>query len=99
MFALGHSIALVPIFRYLLQVTHDEELLSEEGAKLWIECRSSGDASPHEPSISSSVLELFSNPLVQDFVNWICAEDSEEDEEEEEEEVEEKIEEEDNNDL
>ncbi len=62
-------------------MAHDEELLSEEGAKLWIECRSSGDSSPHDPFISSSVLELYSNPLVQDFVNWICAEDSEEGEE------------------
>jgi len=64
------------VFRMFLQVLHDSDLLSEEMLVLWIDARRT-----EEPQ--SKAGKLFSEPLVQAFVEWL--EDDEDDDEDDDE--------------
>lgn len=65
------------IFRLVLQILYDSELLSEDALEQWARARRAEMGSPRAA--------LFLEPQVQAFVGWLEAEDDEEDEEEEEE--------------
>lgn len=80
-----HSSSLVAIFRFLLQVAYDQELLGEDGIKCWIDLRRCDDAEDldgHE--VDAATLKLFHKPEVQAFVEWIEDEEDESGSEEDE---------------
>ena len=63
-------------FRLLLQILHDEEIVSEEAIKSWAAGRR--DEDPDSPAG-----RLFASAPVQDFLEWLEASSDEESEEEE----------------
>jgi hypothetical protein len=76
------SSPLYGVFRLLLQVMYDAELLSEEALQLWVEERKEDD-------INSKVGKLFAEPQVQAFVEWLQEEDDDDEEEDDDEDNEE----------
>lgn len=76
------SATLCPVFRLILQLLYDEELITEESLVLWIHVREEEGKSP-----TSSKGMLFQQPQVQSFVEWI-KEDDDDDSDEDEDDVE-----------
>lgn len=75
----GAGVAFYGVFRMMLQVLNDSELLSEEVLNEWIEERQGCE------DTSEGVGKLFNEPSVQEFVEWL-QEDSEEDDDDDEDE-------------
>lgn len=79
--------ALYPLFRFILQIVYDCDIISEEGIMQWIELREGeneeglgrdyGDREDLEHDLMA--VQLFQEPAVQAFVDWI-KEDSEDEE-------------------
>ena len=64
------------VFRMILQVLHESELLAEEALDEWISRRK-------DEGKQSSIGKLFNEPQVQEFVHWLHDEDEDDDEDEE----------------
>jgi translation initiation factor eIF-2B subunit epsilon len=68
-----------PVFRMIVQICYDSELVSEETLKRWIALRRAGVA-PDGVHASltrnwSARVTLFEQPVVQQFVEWILSEE------------------------
>ena len=73
--------SLYPVFRLILQLLYDEELVSEEALVQWIEERNAEGAEP-----TSARGKLFKHPQVQTFVAWIQEDEDDDDEDDEDDE-------------
>jgi len=89
--ALGEGIAGIDgeshfrrIFRPILQILYDAELVTEEALLQWAEQRKAEveEEQEEQGKVTSARLLLFQDPIVQEFVEWL--EEEEEDDEEEE---------------
>eukprot|EP01038_Epipyxis_sp_PR26KG_P007435 gene7435-10131_t len=85
-----NSQAIYPIFRFILQVFYDTELISEEAILEWISLREQNndwaDEMDDEYYNEAKKMQLFNEPQVQQFVDWIKSEEGDDEDEEEEEE-------------
>jgi len=70
---------LVPVFRFILQISYDMELISEEILLQWIEQRRE-----NEESDNPKLTKLFNHPQTQEFVMWLEEEEEDESDDEEE---------------
>ena len=68
---------LYPVFRLILQLLYDEELVTEDALMKWIQAREDEDAGTPRGA-------LFRQPQVQAFVEWLQEEEEEDDEDEDE---------------
>jgi len=79
--------SLYQLFRFILQICYDSELLTEDGILQWVEDSQDDEDDEEENERDTRRKVLFNEPSVQEFVKWI--KDSEEDDDDEEEEEEE----------
>jgi translation initiation factor eIF-2B subunit epsilon len=70
-----YSNVLAPIFRFILQMLHDSDLLTDTSLLEWAELRASSQG------CSEAKMSLFLTPAVQAFVAWIKEDDEEESDE------------------
>lgn len=80
-----HKSVILPVFRLILQILYDADVVSEESLQQWIAERRRGELS-EEDSMSAyraDIIGLFKQPQVQAFVDWLEEDDEEDDEEEE----------------
>ncbi len=80
---------LYPIFRFIIQMCYDAELVTEEAFEIWISQRRAPSA-PRDCRLPvkdnwGERLELFNEPRVQEFVEWLNASEDESDDEDDEE--------------
>jgi len=76
-----HSMLLLTIFRIILQILYDAEILTEEALLQWITSR---EIEVKNNSISIEKIKLFQQPSVQEFVEWLQGDEEEEEEEDDE---------------
>lgn len=67
------------VFRMVLQVLHEAELLADDAFDKWIEDRTQDES-------QSNVKKLFNEPQVQAFVEWLNEDEEDEDDDEEDDE-------------
>ncbi|KAG5182444.1 nucleotide-diphospho-sugar transferase [Tribonema minus] len=72
----GKATPLAGVFRFILQLLYDTEVVSEEGMEQWIALRRSGPATAPE-------MTLFNAPQTQEFIAWLEDEEEESDDEDE----------------
>jgi len=76
---------LIPLFRLILQLLYDAEVLAEDTLLEWADLRRSGDQDEDEEGASAErhaeVLALFQHPQTQEFVTWLEEEDDDDDDE------------------
>mmetsp|Transcript_1218 Transcript_1218/g.1986 ORF Transcript_1218/g.1986 Transcript_1218/m.1986 type:complete len:748 (-) Transcript_1218:122-2365(-) len=76
-FVLNVDRRLYPVFRFILQIMYDSELLSEDSLLTWADTRESGS------HIAENKKTLFMEPQVQEFVEWLREGDDDDSDEDE----------------
>lgn len=76
------------IFRPILQILYDAELVTEDALLQWAAQRQAevDEEEEEQGKVTSARLQLFQDPTVQEFVAWLEEDESEEDDDEDEEE-------------
>lgn len=78
-----HKTTYYPLFRFILQVFYDSEILTEEGIVEWIHLREKMEENNNDNGVTTARIGLFKDPKVQEFVEWIQEDDDDEEESDE----------------